>query len=303
MMRPSRLLILFLLIGGLWWWADRLIFYGQMSYVYLIGQRFYQQYPYLTKDIAYHPTRPLTLDVYRPPHGEAHAVIIFLHGGLEPYATKEMFALVGKILVAQEIVVVLPDYTLYPQGRYPDMADEVAAALHWTAEHVDEYGGDPQQIIIAGHSSGAYLGALVLLDEQYLARYGQQATDFCGLISVAGVYDMTAQYRYEETTGHYLAMLQQLIDNDTAHLAPASPLSYSQAESAPMLLLHGAQDITFPVSQAIRFQQARYQAKGDSRLKIYPRAGHTDLMFDAVWQSQSPMVRDWLDFVERCEER
>jgi hypothetical protein len=37
-------------------------------------------------------------------------------------------------------------YTLYPEGLVPQLVDEVSAAFDWAMEHVQQYGGDTQQV-------------------------------------------------------------------------------------------------------------------------------------------------------------
>jgi sugar (pentulose or hexulose) kinase len=41
-------------------------------------------------------------------------------------------------------------YTLYPEGLVPQLVDEVSAAFDWAMEHVQQYGGDAQQVMVVG---------------------------------------------------------------------------------------------------------------------------------------------------------
>jgi acetyl esterase/lipase len=41
-------------------------------------------------------------------------------------------------------------YTLYPEGLVPQLVDEVSAAFDWAMEHVQQYGGDTQQVGCGG---------------------------------------------------------------------------------------------------------------------------------------------------------
>lgn len=37
-----------------------------------------------------------------------------------------------------------------------EQAEEVGRALTWTMDNIERYGGDPQRIFLAGHSSGEH---------------------------------------------------------------------------------------------------------------------------------------------------
>src|SRR5438477_4504946 len=69
--------------------------------------------------------------------------------------------------------------------RYPAQAEDVAAAAAWVMHHVAELGGDPQRVVLVGHSSGAHLSAIIALDASYLGRYGARPTDFAGVVGLS----------------------------------------------------------------------------------------------------------------------
>src|SRR4029453_19376094 len=94
--------------------------------------------------------------LYRPPIEGPLPVVVFLHGGGwiggsldmydEPCAT--LARRVGALVVA-------PDYRLAPEHPFPAAVDDTVAALRWAADHISEYGGDPERIVVAGESAGA----------------------------------------------------------------------------------------------------------------------------------------------------
>lgn len=68
----------------------------------------------------------------------------------------------------KDFVAVIPGYTLSPQANYDDMANEIAGAIKWTKKNIATYGGNPDQIIVMGHSAGGHLAALVATNPKYL---------------------------------------------------------------------------------------------------------------------------------------
>lgn len=141
-------------------------------------------------DIAYGTNPRHKLDIYRPQNARGVApVVVFFLGGNWTTGERDGYAFVGRALASRGYVVVIPDYRLYPEVRYPDFIDDAAAAVAWTAREIARYGGDPTRMFVMGHSAGAYNAAMVASDASYLARQGMQAAALRGWIGLAGPYD------------------------------------------------------------------------------------------------------------------
>ena len=108
------------------------------------------------------------LDVYRPEAGEGAPVVVFYYGGSWQSGERSLYRFVGASLSARGIVAVIPDYTLYPDARYPDFLDDAAAAVRFASEHADGWGGNPRRLIVMGHSAGAYIGAMLAFDRRWI---------------------------------------------------------------------------------------------------------------------------------------
>ena len=130
------------------------------------------------------------LDIYRPAPGAANApVIVFFYGGNWVSGDRKDYAFVGRALAARGFVVVVPDYRLYPEVRYPDFLDDSAQAVAWTRREIAAHGGDPANIFLMGHSAGAYNAAMLALDARWLGKQGTTAQALRGWIGLAGPYD------------------------------------------------------------------------------------------------------------------
>lgn len=130
------------------------------------------------------------LDVYRPEGQVGQApVIVFFYGGNWVSGDRKDYAFVGRALAAHGFVVVVPDYRLYPEVSYPDFLDDAAQAVAWTERSIGQYGGNPRQVFLMGHSAGAYNAAMVALDGRWLGRQGLRPESLRGWIGLAGPYD------------------------------------------------------------------------------------------------------------------
>jgi acetyl esterase/lipase len=116
-------------------------------------------------------------------------VVVFFYGGNWNAGERGDYAFVGRALAARGFVVVIPDYRLYPQVRYPDFLDDSAQAVAWTARNIARYGGNPNNLFVMGHSAGAYNAAMIALDERWLGKQGLTPSILSGWIGLAGPYD------------------------------------------------------------------------------------------------------------------
>lgn len=116
------------------------------------------------------------LDVYVPKKATPpRPVVLFIHGGSWSSGGKDdiLYKAIGRRLARQGFVGVVISYRLAPRVLVPAQADDCAAALAWTVRHAPEYGGDPQRIILMGHSAGGGLAALLATgSDTLLARHG-----------------------------------------------------------------------------------------------------------------------------------
>lgn len=130
------------------------------------------------------------LDIYTPAKPTANApVVVFFMGGNWVKGERADYAFVGRALASRGYVVVIPDYRLYPEVKYPDFLDDSAQAVAWTAREIARFGGDPKRLYVMGHSAGAYNASMIALDQRYLAKYNLRASALRGWIGLAGPYD------------------------------------------------------------------------------------------------------------------
>ena len=136
------------------------------------------------------------LDVYRPKGLTNCPVLFFVHGGAWTISSKNDvlgifgYGTIGKCLAERGQVVVMPNYRLSPHVRHPEHINDVARAFAWTCQNVADYGGDPERIIVVGHSAGGQLVTLLATDPEYLKEVARSPRDIQGVIGISGVYNL-----------------------------------------------------------------------------------------------------------------
>jgi acetyl esterase/lipase len=153
----------------------------------------------IVRDLPYgsHPRQ--ILDVHHSSGGQAGAlpVLCFVHGGGFVGGEKSRegnpyYDNIGRWAVDSGFVAVNLTYRLAPEFTFPVGAEDVAHALVWVFEHISEYGGDPQAVVVMGHSAGASHVATALTNEQVAPILPHLPA---GAILSSGIYDPTVEPR------------------------------------------------------------------------------------------------------------
>lgn len=99
--------------------------------------------------------------LYRPASSGPHPVVVYFHGGgwvIGSHISDDPFC--RDLCVQSDSIIVSVNYRHAPEHRFPAAADDGFAALQWVADHVDELGGVPGPVAVAGWSAGANVAAV-----------------------------------------------------------------------------------------------------------------------------------------------
>ncbi|MEO7391039.1 MAG: alpha/beta hydrolase [Ramlibacter sp.] len=100
------------------------------------------------------------LDIF--PGGRPDApVLFFIHGGYWRSLDKKDHSFIAPSFTGAGACVVIPNYALCPAVTVPQITMQMVAALAWTWRNVARHGGDPARIVVAGHSAGGHLAAMM----------------------------------------------------------------------------------------------------------------------------------------------
>jgi arylformamidase len=140
-------------------------------------------------DVAYGAGAGETLDVF-PSTAPDAPVLVFIHGGWWRALDKADHSFVAPSFNVDGALVVVPNYALCPAVSIEDITLQMVKALVWVFRHAAAHGGDPRRIVVAGHSAGAHLAAMLLS-----CRWKQVADDLpaqmvSGALAISGVFDL-----------------------------------------------------------------------------------------------------------------
>ena len=140
------------------------------------------------------------LDVYSPQNAKRLPVVFWIHGGGWQTGDKSSVQLKPQAFIYKSFVFVSTNYRLLPQVDMETIVRDIAKSIHWVHDHIAEYGGDPDRLLVMGHSAGAQLAALVSIDDRYLKAEGLSLSIIKACVPVDGdTYDVPAIIETAET--------------------------------------------------------------------------------------------------------
>ena len=140
-------------------------------------------------DVAYGESTAERLDVFPSPNSNA-PVLVFIHGGWWRSLDKRDHSFVAPAFNQAGAMVVLPNYALWPAVSIDEIALQMVRALAWTFRHAAIYGGDPKRIVVAGHSAGGHLAAMLLNCDWPSVGRDLPASLVSAALSVSGLFDL-----------------------------------------------------------------------------------------------------------------
>ena len=226
------------------------------------------------------------LDVYRAKQARGGApVVVFFYGGGWTKGERRDYKFVADAFASQGYDVVVPDYRLYPEVRYPAFVTDAARAVAWTHDAFPD-----RPIVLMGHSAGAYIALMLALDPEWLGAAGVRSCDvLAGVVGLSGPYGIVPL-----TEEPYVSIFPDRFAGKDA------PLHVANGAAPRALLVNGAADRTVWPDNAAQLADALAQNGGSAEAKIYPGLNHIDTVrvLSRYFDGDAPVKADVLAFLK-----
>ena len=240
------------------------------------------------KDLVYDEKTGQALDLYVPAEQqEKRPVLVFFYGGRWTDGDKAQYRFIADAFTKEGYIVAIPNYRKYPNVKFPAFVEDGASAIAWLHDNVAQYKGSPDQIFVAGHSSGAHIGALIATDPAYLDAYNLKRSTIKAFAGLSGPYAFVP--KAED--------LKDMFGPPERYPLMRAP-NFVDGKQPPMLLIHGLQDTIVVLENAEKLKRAVDENDGIAVLKTYKHLNHVETVGSLMWfwSYKSDIKKQMLDF-------
>ncbi len=229
-------------------------------------------------DVSYGYTYGQRVDIF-PASESASPVFVFIHGGYFRALDKRHYRYISRLTKRAGYTCVLVNYDLAPRVRVSEIVEQTLRAFAWVRGNINQFNGDPDDLILCGHSVGAFLVAKIL-EHDWPAEDGKAITR-AALLS--GLYDlgpMKASYLNEDL---------QLTDTDVSAL---SPIKCSLLQTPEILIAVGETETAEFLRQSRSYAEKLEHDGVAHELIVLPRANHYSM--SRTLATSGNVVADWV---------
>jgi arylformamidase len=188
------------------------------------------------------------------------------------------FAFFAEGLLPLGINLAVIEYTLAPMARLERIVAEVRRSVRWLAEHLAEYGADPNRLYVAGNSAGGHLTAMTM-----------PLPEVRGGIAISGIYDLEPIR---------LSYLNEKLALDTAEAERNSPVRHLPATAGELVVAYGTRELPELCRQSIEYARGWTERGLPGRLLPVDGADHFTIL-DALARPEGVLTRALLAMLGR----
>jgi len=250
----------------------------------------------LAADIAFDPDTGQKLNIWgEKSAGAKKPVLVFFYGGGWANGERSHYGFAARAYANRGFIVVLPDYRKVPRVRFPAFNQDAAVAVRWVHDNIADYGGDPERIVLAGHSAGAYIAMMLALDQSYLSAAGVKSNIVRAVAGLSGPYDF---YPYDS---------RRAIDAMNLWPTPieTQPIAFARRDAPPVMIITGTADDTVKPRNAILLSRRLHELGAPVEFRAYNDLNHEDVVMalSKPFRSKAPVLQDSADFLMKAAQK
>lgn len=222
------------------------------------------------KNISFGNNTEECLDIF-PAKIPLAKTIVFIHGGYWHLLDKALFYFLAEGFFSHDITTVFINYPLAPAAAMDTIVSSCRSAINWLHNNLVRFNGDPSQLYVMGHSAGAHLAAMLLVEED--------------MYFLKGVIALSGLFRLQPVMLSYINEVVRM-DNNTA--IRNSPVYFEPMRNSSLLLVTGKEETDEFKDQSLELYHAWRNKQAYLKILSIPGKNHYS-MLDAVTEKGSTL--------------
>jgi len=203
-------------------------------------------------NLSYGEDKKEKMDVYLPNNPHNAPIIVMVHGGAWSKGDKKSDNVVeNKMNRWREkgAIFVSVNYRLVPKVNTLEQVKDIARALAYIQNHAVSWGGNPEQIVLMGHSAGAHLVSLLSAAPE--KAYALGVKPWLGTVSL----DTATMDLVETMNRRHYPFYDDVFGENRDYWEQNSPLYQLERSAPPMLLVCSTLRDDKPCEHSISFME------------------------------------------------
>ena len=168
-------------------------------------------------------------------------------------------------------------YRLGNVSLAPAAVEDSLCALRWVVRNAEQYGFDPEKLVVSGNSAGGHLALTtgMIPSEAGLDRQclGSETPDVAAIVNWYGITDVGDLLSGVNEKSYAVRWLGS--QSNIHEIADrVSPLKYIRADLPPIITIHGDADPIVPYNHAVQLHRGLDQAEIVNQLLTVPNGLH-----------------------------
>lgn len=230
--------------------------------------------------------------------------IVFVKGSA--WRTQKLYMLIPQLaqIARRGYVVVEVEYRPASQAAFPAQIQDCQNAVRHMRAHADEFGIDPEKIIVAGNSSGGHTAVFASFYDAGGSAYPGVSSRVRGVIDLYGAVSLLPDDAFPITSDHHtpespegvlMGGADMRADPALRRVATASCYITPELDIPPMLIAHGTKDRKVNTEVSVDLYRRLRECGKDVELYLVRGADH------GVAEFYTERMVDIYDaFIRRC---
>jgi len=233
--------------------------------------------------------RELHLDIFMPTVESNRQTIMLIHGGGWRSGQRSHFYAMANQLAQRGYTLVLPEFRLSLEARYPAALEDVNDALQWLKHNAGDYGVHPDKIALLGGSSGGHMASLLAYAGPS-QLFGHSDVKVNALIDLDGVLNLDHERPDPDSPLQY--WIGSDMDASPETWREAAPTSHLSSRSPATLVISSGQP-RFTLGHK-RVEKTLQRFGTPYRYYEFPEVIHTFWLFEPYLSQSVDMIDSFI---------